>query len=76
MRFAYDVVRQEKNAIWIEDLSPAIGGMSITNAAEEVIQDLLKKNLISHGVRVYYTDTMGSIDELCHDGRAFIGFGT
>lgn len=74
MRFAYEVRRDESDAIWIEDLSNSVGCMSVTNAAEEVIQDLIANGLLSPGKRVYYTDTDGNIDELCHNGVAFTGF--
>ena len=74
MRFAYDIIREEPDAIWIEDLSNSVGCMSITNAAEYVIEDLIGKGLLFPGKRVYYTDTDGRIDELCHNGVAFTGF--
>ena len=74
MKLSYAIVHTEPFAIWLEDVSHVTGGMSITNSAEEVIQDLLKSGLITAGKRVYYTDTDGVTDELCHDGSEFTGF--
>lgn len=74
MKFAYEIRRDEPDSIWIEDQANSIGCMSVTNAAEEVIRDLIRKGLLSSGKRVYYTDTEGRIDELCHNGMAFTGF--
>jgi len=74
MKFAYDIVRDKPNKILITDRCDEHGCMSITNAAELVIEDLHKKGLLSPEKRVYYEDTMGAVDELCHDGEKFTGF--
>lgn len=74
IRFAYEVRRNEANGIWLDDLSHVVGCMSITNAAEAVIEDLRTHGLLSPDKRVYYSDTDGRIDELCHNGMVFTGF--
>lgn len=45
--------------------------LSVTNDAEEVVKEI---NNWFPGVKIYYIDTLGTIDELLHiDGR-FVGF--
>jgi hypothetical protein len=46
-------------------------GRSITNDAERVVRDVLAR---APGHRIFYIDTMGNCDELCHDGTQFTGF--
>jgi hypothetical protein len=58
-------------------------GLSVTNDAENVVQDLLewrKREFTDHGMNldrrmvIHYIDTMGERAELMHDGVAFMGF--
>lgn len=72
--FAYDVIEYTLDRIMLVDQCEEHGRMSITNAAEAVIDDLREKHMLEDNTRVYYKDTMGEIDELCHDGDRFIGF--
>lgn len=74
MRFAYDILEDSDDNILIVDQSELYGCMSVTNAAELVIEDLFKRGLLSAGKRVYYEDTMGEVDELCHENGKFTGF--
>lgn len=46
-------------------------GRSITNDAEHVVRQVLRR-FPDH--RIFYIDTMGYCDELVHDGREFTGF--
>lgn len=57
-----------QDAILLVDCCNEVGGMSVTNAAEEVIMHLQPT------VPVYYQDTMGQWDELKHEGGKFAGF--
>ena len=74
MRFAYDIVKDRPDCIFIRDLANEVGCMSVTNAAEDVIEDLRQRGLLVEGKKVLYEDTMGEIDELKHDGTKFTGF--
>lgn len=74
MRAVYRIVKDTVERIWIEDMCDRFNCPTVTNDAENVIKDLLEKNLISVGKRVYYTDSEGRVGELCHDGRVFTGF--
>ncbi len=48
-------------------------GLSVTNDAEAVIEDLGALGVLE-GRRVLYRDTEGSWDELLHDGPRFVSF--
>lgn len=48
-----------------------VDGKSVTNAAEEVVEVLLA---LRGFVRIFYYDTAGLFDELCHNGRFFTQF--
>ncbi len=55
-------------SITIEDLD---GPVSVTNDAENVVRDLL----MQYGnIRIFYYDTMGNRDELCHSNGKFTHF--
>ena len=47
------------------------GGMTITNAADEVVEAILS---ICGFVRIFYYDTDGRFDELVHNGKVFTQF--
>ena len=49
-------------------------GISITNSAEEVIKHLYSKGKLIEGIRCFYIDTDGRVDELLHDNGTFIDF--
>lgn len=74
MRFAYDILEDSREQILIIDQSELYGCASVTNAAEDVIEDLFKRGLLLPEKKVYYRDTEDRVDELCHDGRYFTGF--
>lgn len=66
----YEVRAITDDSIFIRDLD--LGGMSVTNAAEEVVQQLLA----TYGnKKIVYQDTEGQWDELIHDGIQFTDFG-
>jgi hypothetical protein len=71
---SYRVVHEDNDVVAIVDLNK---GLSITNGAEAVIDDL--ETHLDGGLgdrKVVYQDTTGQWDELCHDGNGFfLGFG-
>jgi len=74
MKFAYDIISNGVESIVIRDRCEQHQCISITNAAEDVIEDLFTNGLIHRGKQVFYIDTMNEMDELCHDGTRFTGF--
>ncbi len=73
-RYNYKVILVQPAYVVIEDMCNTMGGMSITNAAEEVVDEILKNHLLN-GRRIFYIDTDGCESELKHDGFIFEGFG-
>ena len=54
-----------------------MGGMSITNVAEEVVQEVLSNQVLMYknpNKRIFYIDTDGCESELIHNGKYFEGF--
>lgn len=68
-RADYEVVEVVADLVFLVDLDR--GGRSVTNDAEAVVAEMLAMH---PGRRVVYRDSRGRWDELCHDGRAFVGF--
>lgn len=67
-RALYELISHNDHYVVIDDLD---GAVSVTNDAEAVVKELLEK---FPGRRLYYYDTMGHRDELCHDGTKFTHF--
>jgi hypothetical protein len=67
----YELVREDDDGVLIRDLGPWDQHPTVTNAAEQVVAELLPK---LRGRRLYYFDSEGQLDELViRDGR-FAGF--
>lgn len=69
----YEVVEVQEadNYVLLRDVGPWHLYMTITNSAEEVVQEVLAK----YGNRkIYYIDSEGQTDQLKHDGEKFTGF--
>jgi hypothetical protein len=48
---------------------------SVTNAAEQVIENLTKYGHLTENRRLFYYDSTNRLDELLHDGQGtFVGF--
>lgn len=62
--------------IVVIDRSAERGGMTVTNAAEYVLAELVRKHKVAGKLRarVIYCDSSGEWDELAHDGEYFTGF--
>lgn len=67
----YTVVHREREFVLIFDND---GPVSITNAAECVVCEMLSNGRLFPGQRLFYRDTDGQVDELAHDGIKFTGF--
>ena len=70
-RARYELVREDREGVLIRDLGPWSKHPTVTNAAEQVVAELLPT---LRGRRLYYFDSNGELDELVvRDGR-FAGF--
>jgi hypothetical protein len=74
MRASYHVVRVTDDIVFIADDDI---GMSVTNDAEAVVEDVFRKfpGRMSTGRRIVYRDTMGDWGELQHHCGTFTEFG-
>ncbi len=72
MKASYVILEDTWDRILIQDRGV---GMSITNDAEAVVQDLINKGLIHAKKVILYQDTENNVDRLVHDGIKFIAFG-
>jgi hypothetical protein len=56
------------NVLFINDLSGELGGMSVTNKAEKVLEQISQeRGKLTQFARIIYRDTTGKIDELVVD---------
>lgn len=69
LKSRFDVERVTDDTVWIIDCDD--GGMSVTNDAEAVVENLLARY---GNRRIVYRDSMGRWDILMHDGVRFTGF--
>lgn len=69
-RSDYSVVEVTDTTIFIVDLN--LGNKSVTNDAESVVEDLIRK--YGSDKEIVYRDSQNHWDVLCHDGNEFIGF--
>jgi hypothetical protein len=72
LRCDFEVVKVERDAVTIRDRNN--GRMSVTNDAENVVLALREQGLLPEGRRLFYIDSMGSLDEILVNERGFIGF--
>lgn len=67
MKYSYQVLEKDESRILLQDLSSMENHvMSITNAAEHVVNEILQK----YGrLRIQYYDTEGELTELAYDNN-------
>jgi hypothetical protein len=70
-RTNYAIVKDLATHMIIEDLGPWDKYMTVTNAAEEVVQELAPR---LGSKRLFYIDSEGQCDELKVEGGRFIGY--
>ena len=71
----YDVIQHVPGKpIVIKDLGPWDKFPTVTNAAEEVIEDLGRRGMLMNGSKVFYIDSEGRMDELLIRDGKFAGF--
>jgi phage protein D len=72
-RAKYEIIEDNKDFILLDNIDSA--GKSITNDAENIIEDLIKaSNVDINNKLVYYIDTEGRVDILKHNNIKFTGF--
>jgi hypothetical protein len=67
----YGIIINNDNTVLIQDSGY---GISITNSAENIIEDLFNKKLLDNKKKCFYIDTNGNVDELIHENGKFIDF--
>jgi hypothetical protein len=67
----YEVVEQTPGHVLIRDLGPWDKHPTITNAAEQVVEELAP---LLNGRRLFYIDSSSITDELKHEDGKFTGF--
>ena len=70
----YEIVEATPTRIVLRDLGPWDQNMTITNAAESVIEEISKKCNGIGSRRVFYYDSEGDLDELLVKNEKFAGF--
>jgi len=60
----YRIVLQVKDFVLIQDIGPWDHYLTITNAAERVVTDLIAGGKIQHGQRLFYLDSDKEMDEI------------
>jgi hypothetical protein len=74
-RFDYQIIDQTDEYVYIKDLATTNNTLqSVTNAAEEVVKELLQLPGINEKTRIFYKDSENTIDELVHNGIEFTNF--
>lgn len=70
----YEIVEHYVDRIVLRDFGPWDKFMTITNAAEDVIDDLFESGELKTGQRVFYFDSDGEFCELLVSNGKFAGF--
>lgn len=70
----YEVVERVPGRLVIRDLGPWDQYLTVTNAAEQVVEELHGRGLLPAGTRLYCIDSLGACDEIVHEGGRFTGF--
>jgi hypothetical protein len=62
------------DALVIRDIGPWETFQSVTNAAEEVVEELVKAGKLPNGRRLLYYDSDNQLDEIVMENGQFKGF--
>lgn len=71
LRASYTITHTDEHQVIIRDDGV---GMSVTNDAENVVEDMIRNGTLQDGQRLYYRDTEGQVDQLEHKNGVFTGF--
>jgi hypothetical protein len=70
----FEIVSAEDGNLTIRDLGPWSKHPTVTNDAEAVVKRLVRHGILKAGMRLFYYDSEGRLDEILHDGEKFTGF--
>jgi hypothetical protein len=70
----YIFIRRDKDKLVIRDVGPWETFMTVSNAAEEVVEELVRSGQLSEGFRLFYYDSEGVLDEILVKDGKFAGF--
>jgi hypothetical protein len=70
----YDIMVQTPQGIILRDLGPWDKYLTITNAAEEVVEELVSQGILKEGQKLLCHDSEGDLTELVHKDGKFVGF--
>lgn len=73
-RSNYVVVKDEPDMLVIKDVGPWDEHPSVTNDAENVVEELSRQGRLPAGRRLLYYDSEGQLDELLVKDGQFTGF--
>lgn len=70
----YEISKRTKEFLVLRDIGPWDKHMTITNAADEVVSDLIDQGLLNDGQKLLYYDTENNLDEIIIENKKFKGF--
>ncbi len=73
-RANYAIVSNTPEVLTLGDLGPWDEYMTITNAAEDVVEELSRAGTLKEGQRLLYYDSENDLTELKHKDGKFMGF--
>ena len=73
-RANYKIVKEGPGMVVLRDLGPWDKFLTITNAAEEVVQEMINLGRYQPGGRILYYDSEGELTELLVRDGKFSGF--
>ena len=73
-RANYAIVSNTPEVLTLGDLGPWDQYLTITNAAEDVVEELSKSRTLKEDQRLLYYDSENELTELKHKDGKFVGF--
>ena len=73
-RANYAIVSSTPEVLTLRDLGPWDRYMTITNAAEDVVEELSRAGTLKEGQRLLYYDSENDLTELKHGNGKFVEF--
>ncbi len=73
-RANYEIVERTPEKLVIYDVGPWNEYLTVTNAAEDVVDELIKSGTLKPDQRLFYYDSEGECDEILHKNGRFTGF--
>lgn len=70
----FKIVSSTRDWLVIRDVGPWDQYMTVTNAAEQVVEDLIVGKVLHSGQRIAYYDSGGDLDEIVVAGDRFESF--